>query len=61
MSNRRVCIECFPTKNISRMIDLSDNKVLVEIYDDEIDQEVALMDLAEGLGYTVVWEVEYER
>ena len=57
MSNRRVCIECIPSKGLSRMIDLSDNKILVELYDDRIDQEIALIDLAEGLGYVVVEEV----
>ena len=55
--SRKVCIECYPDKEISRMINLSDNKVLVEIYDPDIDQEVALLDLAEGLGYSVVEEV----
>ena len=55
--SRKVCIECFPDKEISRMIDLSNSKVLVEVYDPDIDQEVALLDLAEGLGYAVVEEV----
>ena len=60
--SRRVQISVYPEQGMSRMTDYEDGKILVEIYDPDIeDQEMTLVEFAEKLGYVVVEEYEYER
>jgi hypothetical protein len=42
------------------MYDAEDSKLLVELYDEEVDQEKTLVEFAQDLGYEVVYEFEYE-
>jgi len=44
----------------TRMYDAEDSKLLVELYDEEVDQEKTLVEFAQDLGYEVVYEFEYE-
>ena len=59
--SKRVGIKVYPERGLTRMIDLSSWEILVEAYDPDIDQETALRELAEKLGYIVVEEYEYEK
>ena len=58
--SRKVKIEGSKERGIHRMIDVEDEEVLVELYDNRIDQEQTLLDLAEKLGYVLVYEYVYE-
>ena len=44
----------------TRMYDAEDSRLLVELYDEEVDQEKTLVEFAQDLGYEVVYEFEYE-
>jgi len=60
--SRRVQISVYPGQGMSRMTDYEDGKILVELYDPDIeDQEMTLVEFAEKLGYVVVEEYEYEK
>jgi hypothetical protein len=56
--NRRVHI--IKLGGTTRMYDAEDSKLLVELYDEEVDQEKTLVEFAQDLGYEVVYEFEYE-
>ena len=56
---RKVLI--IPLGGITRMYDTEDGQLLIEIYDDEVDQKKTLADFAQDMGYVIVEEVEYER
>ena len=59
---RRVQISVYLDQGMSRMTDYEDGKILVELYDPDIeDQEMTLVEFAEKLGYVVVEEYEYEK
>ena len=56
--NRRVHI--IKIGGVARMLDAEDSRLLVELYDEEVDQEKTLVEFAQDLGYEVVYEFEYE-
>jgi len=58
MMSRRVHI--IRLGGTTRMYDAEDSKLLVELYDEEVDQEKTLVEFAQDLGYEVVYEFEYE-
>ena len=59
---RRVQISVYLYQGMSRMTDYEYGKILVELYDPDIeDQEMTLVEFAEKLGYVVVEEYEYEK
>jgi hypothetical protein len=58
---RKVRIISYPYLGMSRMTDTDDNKVLVELYDDGVDQKETLVEFAQSLGYVIIEEVTYER
>ena len=58
MMSRRVHI--IRLGGTTRMYDAEDSRLLVELYDEEVDQEKTLVEFAQDLGYEVVYEFEYE-
>jgi hypothetical protein len=43
------------------MYDTADGQLLMELYDDEVDQKQTLVEFAQSLGYVIVEEIEYEQ
>jgi hypothetical protein len=58
---RKVQISVYEDQGLSRMTDYEDGKLLVELYDPDVDQEQSLIEFAEKLGYVIIDECEYER